>query len=118
MPSDLLEALAAQEHEQWAGWAKYLLQDVKGTVARGVVSIMQPWATVDRWRKQASTPYADLSEEDKEKDRVFARMPLAAIAARGMFRTSRAADDAGMIEVCMREDDYDAIIAAWHGREE
>jgi hypothetical protein len=120
MPSDLLEAVAAQGHVQWSGWAKFLLQDVKGTVLRGVVSILRPWDEVDRWRKQMDTPYADLSEEDKEKDRVFARKMLAEVGRRmtraassGMVtHHASTGETTRKVRILISEDDYDAIMAA------
>lgn len=69
----LIEALAAIEHEQWSGWAEHMLANATA-------------ANVRRWRRQIATPYAALSEAEKEKDRVFARKMLAAVA--GHLHTS------------------------------
>lgn len=67
-PADpLIEALAEIEHEQWATWARHTLA---GTSA----------ADKRRWRRQIATPYAELSEAEKEQDRIFARKALAAVA--------------------------------------
>jgi len=66
MKDQLLEQLAALEHEQWAHWTSYMLDN--DTVEN-----------VLRWRKQIETPYADLSEKEKESDREWARKVLAVL---------------------------------------
>ena len=55
-PKELLEKLADLEHTQWAHWTKYMLDNLTPK-------------NIARWKKQIKTPYEDLSEEDKEKDR-------------------------------------------------
>lgn len=68
-----IEALANLAHEQWSGWMEYLFEkSTKNT--DGTVTIPK-WA-VDRWKKQMTTPYAELTEEEKESDRVEARKML------------------------------------------
>jgi len=57
----LLEKLAALEHEQWIEWAKDLID--KGNVDK---------ERADNWEEKM-IPYIELSEEDKEMDREFAR---------------------------------------------
>jgi len=37
---------------------------------------------IKRWRRQMDTPYEKLSEEDKDKDRVFARKFIAKFVER------------------------------------
>lgn len=58
-----LEALAALEHEQWAHWTQYMLDNLTPE-------------NVARWRRQIETSYADLSEREKESDRAWARKVL------------------------------------------
>lgn len=60
---DKIEQLACEEHAQWCHWARHMLDN------------MTP-ENVARWRRQIDTPYNELSEEDKEKDRVWARRIL------------------------------------------
>lgn len=55
-----LEALAALEHAQWAHWTKYMLDNLTPE-------------NVERWRKQVETPYAELSESEKDSDRKWAQ---------------------------------------------
>lgn len=68
---ETIERLAEIAHESWAGWMRW------------------QWAPertpedLERWRRQAATPYADLSEREKESDRVEARKYLDAALADG-----------------------------------
>jgi hypothetical protein len=67
--NDLREQLAALEHEQWAGWLRYLFE--KATEDNeGRVEI--PASLVTRWKRQMTTSYGDLPELEKESDRVEA----------------------------------------------
>lgn len=58
-----IERLAALEHDQWAFLIKHLLE-VEPTISQ---------ERREKWLKLAATPYEELSEEEKEKDRVWAR---------------------------------------------
>lgn len=64
--SDVLERLAAMEHEQWAHWTEYMLDNLTPE-------------NIARWRRQIETPYRDLSESEKESDRVWAKRVLSAL---------------------------------------
>jgi hypothetical protein len=66
----MLEALAALEHDQWNNVLKYLQS--KGLDPK--VFNPSDWA---RWMRQMQTPYAELSEKEKESDRVWDRKALA-----------------------------------------
>lgn len=69
----LREALAALEHARWGHWMDY--QFSCGTFnADG--SWTMPAAKVARWQRQAATPYADLSEGEKDSDRAEADQTL------------------------------------------
>lgn len=63
---NLRERLAADEHDRWARWQRYLHscceQNPDG-------SITIPAVLVERWERQIITPYEDLSEAEKESDR-------------------------------------------------
>ncbi len=77
-PADpMIEALAEIEHEQWCLWAEHMLANATS-------------ANVRRWRRQIATPFAQLSEADKEKDRVFARKVLEAVAKHLAIRVAPA----------------------------
>ncbi len=62
--SELLEVLAALEHEQWAHWTRYMM--AHDTPENRV-----------RWERQCDTPYAELTEKEKESDREWARKVMA-----------------------------------------
>jgi len=65
---ELLEKLAAVEHERWMRNAKTLLEQE---------TISQEHR--DRWLRECLMPYTHLSEEMKEYDRIEARRSLAVI---------------------------------------
>ncbi len=64
----LREKLANLCHQQWSGWMKYLFS--KCELDDDVATIPE-WAT-ERWQRQLMTPYSELSEEEKNSDRVEA----------------------------------------------
>jgi hypothetical protein len=53
------EKVAALEHEQWAHWTAYMLDNLTPE-------------NIERWRRQIKTPYSELSEKEKESDREWA----------------------------------------------
>jgi hypothetical protein len=55
----IIEKLAELEHDQWTHWTKYFLANF--TVEN-----------IERWKKQIETPYAQLSEKEKQSDREWA----------------------------------------------
>ena len=63
--SELFEKLAAIEHERWADWQKYM----HSKCHRNGGALVIPTALVEQWERQIATPYADLSEAEKESDR-------------------------------------------------
>jgi hypothetical protein len=71
------EALAALAHEQWSGWMEYLFSKSQDN-ADGTVTI-PAWA-VERWKRQMTTPYAELPEAEKNSDRQEADRVLALLA--------------------------------------
>jgi transcriptional regulator with XRE-family HTH domain len=56
----LLETLATLEHEQWAHWTRHMLYNLTPE-------------NIARWRQQIDTPYAHLSDQEKESARQWAR---------------------------------------------
>ena len=70
---ELREQLAAIEHERWAHWQRWM----QGT--QGVNTPRQRWTEngdlvipavlVKAWQRQIDTPYAELSENEKQSDR-------------------------------------------------
>lgn len=75
--ADLLEELAAAEHERWSHWQRYLhkqcFQSPDG-------SLTIPADHARRWSIQMSRPYSELSDEERESDREQVRRYLPIIA--------------------------------------
>lgn len=63
---DLIEALADKEHASWARWMRYLFSRCE-FLPDGRVVI--PAELMGRWARQSTTPYAHLSETEKQSDR-------------------------------------------------
>lgn len=63
---ELLEKLAELEHNQWCHWTKYFLS-------------MRTKENENHWREQMRIPYSELSEEEKNSDRSWARKVLEVI---------------------------------------
>ena len=63
------EQLAELAHKQWSGWIYYMFG--KSKLLPDGRLIIPKWA-VDRWTRQADTPYAELSEKEKDSDRTEA----------------------------------------------
>lgn len=74
----LLEQLADKEHDSWARWMRSLFSKCQPN-ADGSMTI--PTNLVVRWHRQMRTPYADLSEQEKESDREEVRLILPLIEA-------------------------------------
>ena len=72
----LREKLAELAHKQWSGWIKYMWCKSKLTVPGNL--IIPAWA-VDRWWRQANTPYSKLSHKEQESDRTEADKFIAII---------------------------------------
>ena len=67
---ELYERLAAIEHERWADWQRHLHSKMVGPVTGvdGPVYVIAK-SRVDGWNRQIDTPYADLTEREKQSDR-------------------------------------------------
>lgn len=66
----IFEKLAELEHKQWIHWTRYMLDNLTTE-------------NIDRWKKQIETPYAELSEKEKESDRDWAKKVLDLIREEG-----------------------------------
>lgn len=71
-----LEELAHIEHERWSHWQRYMHS--KCTKAPDG-SLVIPPDLVEKWEKQISTSYYDLSEKEKDSDREQVRKYLPTI---------------------------------------
>lgn len=58
---ELIEKLSDLEHRQWRSWTEYLIENED-----------IPEELEEKWKKN-HVPYEELSEEEKEKDRKWAR---------------------------------------------
>lgn len=63
---ELLEQLAAIEHERWAHWQGYLHSKCS---RNDDGSLTIPSELVARWERQIKTPYQNLSEVEKKSDK-------------------------------------------------
>ncbi len=72
-----LERIADMVHQVWANWMNYMFS--KGLILRDKGFKINP-AEHGRWRRQAKTPYAELSEDEKQSDRDIARRYLDVMA--------------------------------------
>ena len=84
---ELLEKLAAIEHERWSHWQRYLHSQC---TAGPDGSLTIPAEQVRRWSTQMTTRYSDLTSEERESDREQVRRYLP-IIAQALARS--AADD-------------------------
>jgi hypothetical protein len=66
--SEQREELADLMHQIWTRWTRYMIYKINEE------SDVPIWDTdcVSRWFRQTATLYADLSEKEKDSDRVFA----------------------------------------------
>ncbi len=73
--ADLIDTLAAVEHQRWAHWQSYLHAQGEACTD-GSIRLSEP--QVRQWEKQIATPYEELSEREKESDReqVLRYLPL------------------------------------------
>lgn len=53
------ELLAELEHQQWAHWTDYMLNNLSPE-------------NIKRWKEQIKTPYSMLTEKEKDSDRTWA----------------------------------------------
>jgi hypothetical protein len=76
----LRESLAAYAHDAWSGWMEYLFskceRDGDPEAGHERDLIIPAWA-VERWKRQATTAYHALPEEEKASDRTEADKMIA-----------------------------------------
>lgn len=63
---ELIEALADKEHASWARWMQYLFSQCNKDLDWNMTI---SGSLVKRWMRQIETPYAELSEREKQSDR-------------------------------------------------
>lgn len=62
----LVEELASIEHDRWAHWQRYMHSKAQ---KRADGSLLLPAELVAQWERQIETPYAQLSDAEKDSDR-------------------------------------------------
>ncbi len=68
------ERLADLEHDRWSKWQKYMhghVYDSSQSINPHLKVI--PTELYNRWEKQIVTPYSELSEKEKDSDRIEAQ---------------------------------------------
>jgi hypothetical protein len=73
----LLEKLARIEHERWSHWQRYVHE--KGS-RNSDGSLTIPADLVAHWERLIATPYAQLTDEERESDRDQVRRYLPIVA--------------------------------------
>jgi len=84
--NSLKEDLAEYAHEAWIGWIKFMWSQayrrdvfIGGEIQKCIVI---PEDCVKRWERQMKTKYKDLSESEKNSDRLEANKILRVIDTR------------------------------------
>lgn len=62
---ELMQRLAAAEHERWAHWQQYVHDQCE---PRDDGALVIPAELVARWTTQITTPYANLSAKEQRSD--------------------------------------------------
>lgn len=78
---ELLELFADLEHDSWSRWMIYLFS--KSRLCEDGSMVIPP-DLVRRWKRQSSTQYDDLTEREKESDRIESRKFLAVLSLRSL----------------------------------
>ena len=81
----IIEQLADLEHTRWSVWQKYLHSKCN---VNSFAELVIPYGYVQNLERLIKTPYCELTEKEKESDRVEARKTLALLST---------------IEACLRE---------------
>lgn len=68
---EIIDKLAAIEHERWSHWQEYMFDCAikSGDDNIGIRTFSWPTAQVERWNEQMETEYECLTEEEKQSDR-------------------------------------------------
>lgn len=63
---NLVDSLAAIEHERWAHWQRYMHGKA---IKQSDGSLIIPAELVAKWERQIATPFEKLSDKEKDSDR-------------------------------------------------
>lgn len=80
---EFVEKGAEIEHTRWANWQRYLHSKCKKILGPDNLPIVieMPVDLYEQWERQINTPYAKLSEQEKESDRREVRTYLPLFSA-------------------------------------
>lgn len=79
---DFVETAADLEHKRWASWQKFFFEQCIFQRNDGKwIDLTLPVPKYEHWLKQINTPYAELSELEKESDRKEVRTYLPLVGA-------------------------------------
>lgn len=67
----MIEKLSNAQHDIWAHWMKWMFSIC--IQSQNDESLIIPEEKVIRWKKQMNTNYDDLSESEKESDRMVVK---------------------------------------------
>jgi len=70
---NLTEKLSDYAHRAWSNWMKYVFLNCNLHFVGGIPILIMDSSKEERWKRQIETPYEQLSEEEKESDRIQAR---------------------------------------------
>ena len=84
--ADLLEQLAAIEHERWAHWQRFMHEQ---GLRQPDGSIVLPAKLVTKWDRLIDTPYSQLTEKERESDREQVRRYLPIVAGANSQRSPK-----------------------------
>lgn len=97
---EVIEALAELEHEQWEEWSKHIarvLKEILGLFSTNYMSNLPRIEQIMRGQirswEQSWIPYAELSEENKGLDRVWAEKTLKAVEEKLNFQWPEEAEE-------------------------
>lgn len=75
---ELLERLAAVEHERWSHWQRYMHEKATRNPDG---SLTVPADLASRWERLMETSYTELTDEERESDREQVRRYIPLIVA-------------------------------------
>jgi hypothetical protein len=75
---ETVERLAAIEHERWAHWQRYVHRQCE---RQDDGSLVIPAELAARWEAQFETPYAELTEKERDSDREQVRKYIPTVVA-------------------------------------
>lgn len=91
-PHDRRERISDVQHDIWAHWMRWVFH-ICPTNEDGSVTI--PQHLVERWQRQINTPYADLTEREKDSDREQADKVLNVLKPKAVPAAPETAGSAG-----------------------